>query len=103
MKVSIQGNAYDFTMGWGALYLFEESCPEPFDARKHRHLHLMYECILMNANEGFPLDHAGLVRALDSEPGLAARLDAAFVQAFGAWAGADRGDEPAGGGAQKKS
>lgn len=102
MKVEIGGKEYSFRMGWGALYRFEAAEPQPFDPKKVRHLHLMYYCVLDNANPGLELTFDDFVSALDADPGLAGRLGEAFARELETWSGGSGGSGTADEG-QKKS
>ena len=88
MLININGKEYEFKYGWGALYIFEVTVPnQRFNAKSPAHLHLMYYCMLMNANKGMQLTQEEFVDALDNQPGLTKELNEAFTMDVQRWRG----------------
>ena len=80
-RVEIGGKILALRYNFAGLYLFEEVAGQAFDARKLWHRHLLYWCMLRaNNREAFETDFDGFVELLNGDPGLSARLDAAFAE-----------------------
>ena len=86
MLIKIKGKEYEFKYGWGAMYLFEATVPnQRFNPKHPAHLHLMFFCMLMNANKGMQLTQEDFVEALDTQPQLTRQLTEAFELELKKW------------------
>lgn len=84
--VEINGVAYPFRYGYGALMLVEKNIGEPYGASQslYANFMLMLACFI-NADKDFPLNFDDLVDACDADYTLYNRMDEEIAWQFSRW------------------